>query len=126
MLDALNVDSTPGDLLPLLKIDGKCRFESRRGIWSVSCILCPNGAPMVKSQVDIADQKDSGRLLVKSELHNYTWPWSEEVEREKGRLVNLQRAALGMMKTGEGVKGTLDTLPSAIRTGDTCNLPRHE
>lgn len=62
MLDALNVDSTPGDFLPLLKIDGKCRFESRRGIWSVSCILCSNGAPVVKSQIGIADQKDSGRL----------------------------------------------------------------
>jgi hypothetical protein len=61
MLDALNVDSTPGDFLPLLKIDGKCRFESRRGIWSVSCILCPNGVPMVKGQIGIADQQDPGR-----------------------------------------------------------------
>ena len=40
MLVALNVDSIPGDFLPLLKIEGRCRFDSRRGIWSASCILC--------------------------------------------------------------------------------------
>jgi hypothetical protein len=44
-------------------------------------------------------------LLVESELHNYTWPWSDEVERDKEELANLQRTALCMMKTGEGVKG---------------------
>jgi hypothetical protein len=33
MLDALNVDSTPGDFgrFPLLKNEGKWRFDSRRG-----------------------------------------------------------------------------------------------
>jgi len=47
ILVALNVDSIPGDFLPLLKIDGKCRFESRRGTWFASCILYEDCTPMV-------------------------------------------------------------------------------
>jgi hypothetical protein len=70
MLVALNVDSIPGDLLPLLKIDGKCRFDNRRDIWSASCILCRDGVPMVNRQSDNATHKILNDSLVVIEPHN--------------------------------------------------------
>lgn len=52
MLVALNVDSIPGDFLPLLKIEGKFRFDSRRCGLLPSCILYSQGPTTARTKVN--------------------------------------------------------------------------
>jgi hypothetical protein len=63
MLVALNEDSIPGDFLPLLKIEGRFRFDSRRCGLLPSCIFYTQGAPLVCKKVGRAALTRERKIL---------------------------------------------------------------
>jgi hypothetical protein len=126
MLVALNVDSIPGDFLPLLKIDGKCRFDNRRDIWSASCILCGNGVPKVNCQSDNADHKVPIDSLVEIEPHNvYLNLIRERIEKKESRRTYDEQPC--GRQEWERMSWTFSSLlGSASRTEGTCDLQQDE
>lgn len=88
MLVALNDDSIPGDFFPLLKIEGKFRFDNRRCGLLPSCILCSQGAARKKvSQVALI-RMILEDLVAMIEPHNVYRASLKKLEREN-RAGNL-------------------------------------
>jgi hypothetical protein len=99
MLVALNVDSIPGDFLPLLKIDGKCRFDNRRDTCpSASCILCTDGVAMVNYQSDNADHKILNDSLVVIEPRNVYLDLYQKRREEKESQQTYNEQPCGCQK----------------------------